>query len=72
MEPTIRTLMIDLHTGRCTYWRHGRLVTYQQLWQEIRRLLADTYHQVLSGVELPDNILRVQVHGVDVARFEIK
>lgn len=64
--------MIDLHSARCSYWRHGHLRSYQEIWQDIRSMLAHTYQAVISGAELEDNLLTVQVFGTDVARFEIK
>ncbi len=71
---TIRTLMIDLHSARCSYWRNGRgVVSYQDIWQEMRRTLASIYHAVISGqTELEDNVVTIQAFGVDVGRFEIK
>jgi hypothetical protein len=68
--------MIDLETARQAYWENGRgAITYQAIWQEMRRSLANVYHNVISGsVDLKneDDTVTLQAFGVVVGRFEIK
>jgi hypothetical protein len=67
--------MLDLEAARTAYWSKGKLVTYQQVWQEIRSLMANTYHNVINGtcdLSNDDGIVHVNVYGTPVARFQIK